>query len=520
MDAAGAWQAYPRPVAKEIEEMYEYGAPHCFYHPEDLSLCETGARQPDAAEGFMVGMSPPPGVCTHRILFDLNVDIALYEGTFVNLRRMGAPCAKRVLERSQHGPSEIAAYKKDAGITNAAAFGLTGALDSCRLAEDCEQQAPPTKASIEAMDAASLLVSLERFGRTDARLARSLLASLFCCVADEIARQDAASWRMALAPLPFVRAVTGAMLAHRGNEEIVSTGGMLLAPVLTDGDPSREALLMGAQALVATLLPSLPLSGSAAYSRMNPNVMLLLGLVAEHAAILMEAGAVGLFEKLEHSPHVPREMKIKAGVAVEIIRDGDITEIPMPSSDEALDEATYASALAAKERGTAAFRRGEWESAAGEYGAALELCVGRALSREQRAEKVTLHSNRAEAFLKLDEYQAAREEATAALEIDPAHCKSLHRRARALRQLGPWLGGDAALAGAEADLRELTRLGGGAAAAELLREVHEVQAVMEAARGGEQHSHVSQMLEREREARLAGPTPYRGLQRSGIEEQD
>lgn len=484
----------------------------------------------------MVGMSPPPDVCTHRILFDLNVDIALYEGTFVNLRRIGAPCAKRELERSQHGPSEIAAYKKDARITNAAAFGLTGALDSCRLAEDCEQQAPPTKASIEAMDAASLLVSLERFGRTDARLARSLLGSLFCRVADEIARQDAASWRMALAPLPFVRAVTGAMLAHRGNEEIVSTGGMLLAPVLTDGDPSREALLMGAQALVATLLPSLPLSGSAAYRRVNPNVMLLLGLVAKHAAVLLEAGAVGLFEKLEQSPHVPREMAVKAGVAVEIIRDGDITEIPMPSSDEeseeasegreatgplvALDEATYASALAAKERGTAAFRRGEWQSAAGEYGAALELCVGRALSREQRAEKVILHSNRAEAFLRLDEYQAAREEATAALEIDPAHCKSLHRRARALRQLGPWLGGDAALAGAEADLRELTRLGGGAAAAELLREVHEVQAVMEAARGGEQHRHVSQMLEQEREARLAGPTPYRGLRRSAIEEQD
>lgn len=87
-----------------------------------------------------------------------------------------------------------------------------------------------------------------------------------------------------------------------------------------------------------------------------------------------------------------------------------------------------------------------------------------------------LHSNRAEAFLKLDEYQAAREEATAALEIDPAHCKSLHRRAQALRQLGPWIGGNAALAGAEADLRELiTRLGGGTAAAELLREVQDVQ---------------------------------------------
>ena len=123
-----------------------------------------------------------------------------------------------------------------------------------------------------------------------------------------------------------------------------------------------------------------------------------------------------------------------------------------------------------------------------------------------------LHSNRVEAFLKLDEYQAARECATAALEIDPAHGKSLHRRARALRQLGPWIGGDAALAGAEADLKELTRLGGGAAAAELLEEVHKVQAMMQAARGGAHHSHVSQMLEQEREARsLRGADALPGL---------
>ena len=80
-------------------------------------------------------------------------------------------------------------------------------------------------------------------------------------------------------------------------------------------------------------------------------------------------------------------------------------------------------------RHRAAFRRGEWELAAGEYGAALERYAGRALSSEQRAEKVILHSNRAEAFLKLDEFQAARECATAALEIDPAHGKSLHTQA-------------------------------------------------------------------------------------------
>lgn len=80
MDAAGVWQAYPPPIAREIEEMYEYGAPHCLYHPTH-PLIRDGARQQDAAEGFMVGMPPPPDACTHRILFDLNVDVALYEGT-------------------------------------------------------------------------------------------------------------------------------------------------------------------------------------------------------------------------------------------------------------------------------------------------------------------------------------------------------------------------------------------------------------------------------------------------------
>ena len=91
---------YPRPIAKEIEEMYEYGAPHCLYHPDDPLLCDTGASQPNAVDGFMVGMAPPPHVCTHRILFDLNVDVALYEGTFLNVRRTGgATCAEREIAR-------------------------------------------------------------------------------------------------------------------------------------------------------------------------------------------------------------------------------------------------------------------------------------------------------------------------------------------------------------------------------------------------------------------------------------
>ena len=52
-----------------------------------------------------------------------------------------------------------------------------------------------------------------------------------------------------------------------------------------------------------------------------------------------------------------------------------------------------------------------------------------------------LLSNRAEALLKLERYLHAEEACTAALELDPKHVKSLHRRARARMALG----GEAAL---------------------------------------------------------------------------
>ena len=86
------------------------------------------------------------------------------------------------------------------------------------------------------------------------------------------------------------------MHAHNDSQDIVDTGSMLLAPLLTDGSPSREALVIGAQALVATILPRLPLSGSAACRQIAPNVMCLLALVAEHASVLLEAGAVSLWK--------------------------------------------------------------------------------------------------------------------------------------------------------------------------------------------------------------------------------
>ena len=72
MNEEGSWTQYVRGHSKEIEEMYEYGAPHCLMRPDDLSLWATGAFQKDAKDGFMVGQTPPPGVCTHRILITLS----------------------------------------------------------------------------------------------------------------------------------------------------------------------------------------------------------------------------------------------------------------------------------------------------------------------------------------------------------------------------------------------------------------------------------------------------------------
>ena len=126
MDASGTWQPYKKRVSKEIEEMYAHGAPHCLYHPTQLSLCDTGEHQPDAMQGLMVGFEPPANVCTHRILFDRMVDVAVYEGTFVKVRRNGPPSKEREEEREWHMRDgfQRELYERTAGLQNAAAFGL------------------------------------------------------------------------------------------------------------------------------------------------------------------------------------------------------------------------------------------------------------------------------------------------------------------------------------------------------------------------------------------------------------
>ena len=127
-DRAGSWQPYARKVSREIEEMYTHGAPHCLYRPGDLSLCDMGSHQPDALQGWMVGETPPPNVCTHRILFDRMVDIDVYAGTHVQVMRAGPASADRQKEenyRKQH-PMDARSmhYERGATIANAGAFGL------------------------------------------------------------------------------------------------------------------------------------------------------------------------------------------------------------------------------------------------------------------------------------------------------------------------------------------------------------------------------------------------------------
>ena len=144
-----------------------------------------------------------------------------------------------------------------------------------------------------------------------------------------------------------------------------------------------------------------------------------------------------------------------------------------------LSPRSYESVTMHKGRGNDAFKRGDWQHAIESYTSALNHFGLRVGSAEQRSHKVTLLSNQAEALLKMDEFLRARDACDAALQLDPTHGKSLYRRARALRQLGPWMGGVAAMDAAAADLRKLLGLGGGGAeAAALLKEVEQVQEMM------------------------------------------
>lgn len=133
----------------------------------------------------------------------------------------------------------------------------------------------------------------------------------------------------------------------------------------------------------------------------------------------------------------------------------------MLSADE------FESVMRLKNAGNAHFVAGELTAALGRWSDAVQLYDGRAGESVQRAEKSKLHSNKAEAFLKLERYADARADADRALESDAANGKARFRRARALLALG----GPAELALAMEDIKAIKAAGGtvGEAEAALLR---------------------------------------------------
>ena len=88
-----------------------------------------------------------------------------------------------------------------------------------------------------------------------------------------------------------------------------------------------------------------------------------------------------------------------------------------------------------KEKGKRAFYRGQYKTALDYYVKAEELMGGHVsgifLVPAQRAEMVTVLSNQAECFLRLQKYESAIMQTTKALQLDRRHCKSLLRRAKA-----------------------------------------------------------------------------------------
>ena len=79
------------------------------------------------------------------------------------------------------------------------------------------------------------------------------------------------------------------------------------------------------------------------------------------------------------------------------------------------------------------FAEGEFELAADRYAGAIAAFGAKPGAGAQRDEKVKIFSNRAECLLKLKRWAQAASDASAALELDERHEKSLLRRAKAQR---------------------------------------------------------------------------------------
>ncbi|EEH53430.1 uncharacterized protein MICPUCDRAFT_48559 [Micromonas pusilla CCMP1545] len=119
---------------------------------------------------------------------------------------------------------------------------------------------------------------------------------------------------------------------------------------------------------------------------------------------------------------------------------GDVAAMHHVTPGPEWEEDAERSARAEERRlaGNDAFRRGDYRRAVDEYSASLRV-------KENDANAL---ANRAAAFLRLEDYDAAETDATRCLRADPGHDKARHRRATARRAKGD-------VAGALADLETL-----------------------------------------------------------------
>lgn len=141
-----------------------------------------------------------------------------------------------------------------------------------------------------------------------------------------------------------------------------------------------------------------------------------------------------------------------------------------PASPARIEMAAYDAAVVAKKAGNTHFGAGRLREALAAYDEALGHFGMKAGDGVQREEKVKLLSNRAECCLRLEEWLNAMGTASQALDLDPAHAKSLLRRAKA--RVG--IGTHESLEAARTDLKKLSTIERSAKAGhlQLLEEIH------------------------------------------------
>jgi tetratricopeptide (TPR) repeat protein len=84
-----------------------------------------------------------------------------------------------------------------------------------------------------------------------------------------------------------------------------------------------------------------------------------------------------------------------------------------------------------KAAGNASFAAKDYKTACCSYTEALRTC-------EQGSVRISLLSNRAASYFRLDEFRSSVADCTAVLDVDESHTKAMYRRAQALEALGEY----------------------------------------------------------------------------------